>query len=617
MAAFNTLNKDLLCELLTYMSPSTASSLALTARQFLDDARSALYRRVRVRSHVTARLFFRTMHSCSPLHPSSPQLACIVRVLHLLRAGPRSAGEYDEILRGDDFDYGLECMRSLETIHLELRVDFLSFKNRCNYTLSEFAYDGPIEEELYCFLFLTPTLTTVLLKQDFDRTAHQMQDPDFLPNVSHLSVCHQDAMAFLEDRPVSQLTLEYPDLFVDYQTIYSALSLSQFRGQVPITFFQAAPAQWLHGPRLARYLPELETAAILQDGSWTTTRGLSRHFPELVTELVQALNFLPKLTTLLLLTRLGALELLVFQDALQKYSTLPALRQLTFHNPLESCVHGTLVPAQPQLPTTPPSWPEEGASVHRRKRRVVHLSLLAGALGGPFGSSELALLLPAAPVPAETPPAFCEGTQVERGISLAPTDDPRCSAHTRPGPPASVIGQPTSLGTPLLCIKLLLRKGAGDDRDSCAFLEHFEIKIPPSQDTLPTDFASLIPMPRTGHDLIRELKHDEDVTARSLRIRTALQHLVDSDAVTKSMQLSPKTRSNAETTAPPSTSSTSAPETSPAASSVMWLVRKKRKLYFDPMHAHTACKKLKAKSVTLVQSFDEAAALLDVETDSD
>jgi hypothetical protein len=35
------------------------------------------------------------------------------------------------------------------------------------------------------------------------------------------------------------------------------------------------------------------------------------------------------------------------------------------------------------------------------------------------------------------------------------------------------------------------------------------------------------------------------------------------------------------------------------------------------MHAHAACKKLKAKSVTLVQSFEEAAARLEVDTDSD
>ncbi|KAJ7251254.1 hypothetical protein C8J57DRAFT_1352569 [Mycena rebaudengoi] len=338
MATLNMLNKDLVCEILTHLSPCMASSLALTARHFLDDARAALYRRVRIRGHTTARLFFRTMHACSLLHPRSPQLSNTVLLLHVLREGPRRPEEYDEILHGDDFDYGLEHMRSLETVHLELRVDFMSFKNRCNYTLSEFSYDGPIEQELYYFLCLTPTLTTVLLKQEFDSiggNGRWVQDPDFLPNLQRLSVFHMDAMTFIADRPVSQLTLEYPDLFVDYQTVYSALPLSQFRSQVPITFFQAAPAQWLHGPRLRRYLPELETAVVLQDGSWTTRRGLSPHFPELVKELVQALNFLPKLTTLLLLTRLGSLELVVFQDTLQKYSTLPALRQLTFHNPLE------------------------------------------------------------------------------------------------------------------------------------------------------------------------------------------------------------------------------------------------------------------------------------------
>jgi hypothetical protein len=116
------------------------------------------------------------------------------------------------------------------------------------------------------------------LKQDFDRTSRWIADPSLLPQLRRLSAIPQDAMAFIEDRPVSQLTLEYPDLFGNYQTVYSALPLSQFRSKVPITFFQAAPAQWLHGPCLARYLPQLETAAIIQDGSWTTSRGLLVHY---------------------------------------------------------------------------------------------------------------------------------------------------------------------------------------------------------------------------------------------------------------------------------------------------------------------------------------------------
>ncbi|KAJ7277862.1 hypothetical protein C8J57DRAFT_1222644 [Mycena rebaudengoi] len=335
MAAFHSLNKDLVCELLTYLSPSMASSLALTAHQFLDDARTALYRRVRIRGHGTARLFFRTMHACSVLYPSSPPLTKTVLLLHLLREGPHFPGEYDDILQGDDFDYGLQAMSSLETVHLELRIDFQSFKNRCNYDLSEFSYDGPMEQEIYNFLFLTPTLTTVLLKHDLQLiSTGRWVEKDLLPNVNHLSMTQQEAIVFIENHPIVQLTLEYPDLFRDYQTVYSALPLSQFRSKSPITFFQAAPAQWFHGPHLARYLPELETAAILQDGSWTT-HGLSRRFPELVTELVKALNYLPNLTTILLLTRLGPPELVVFQDALQKHCTHPALRQLTFHTPIE------------------------------------------------------------------------------------------------------------------------------------------------------------------------------------------------------------------------------------------------------------------------------------------
>jgi hypothetical protein len=65
MATLKAINQDVLLEILAHSSPAATSSLALTARHFLKDARLALYQRVRILGHTKSRLFFRTMYGCS------------------------------------------------------------------------------------------------------------------------------------------------------------------------------------------------------------------------------------------------------------------------------------------------------------------------------------------------------------------------------------------------------------------------------------------------------------------------------------------------------------------------------------------------------------------------
>lgn len=94
----------------------------------------------------------------------------------------------------------------------------------------------------------------------------------------------------------------------------------------------------------------------------------------------------------------------------------------------------------------------------------------------------------------------------------------------------------------------------------------------PSPD--PPAFAGLIPMPvRTARDLIREPEPGQDTAARSLRIRTALLRLAESHAAQTSAA------SHAALLATSSESETPKASASPT---VMWFVREKRKLYFDP-----------------------------------
>ncbi|KAJ7259470.1 hypothetical protein C8J57DRAFT_1515538 [Mycena rebaudengoi] len=207
------------------------------------------------------------------LHPNFIKLYASLPLFHSSHSYPAQA-QYDDILKGDDFDYSIEAMQDLETLHLELR--------------------------------------------DFNRVEYPMDNPHFLPNLRRLSICSRDAMAFLDGRPIAELTLEYPTLFKDLDLIFSPLPLLQWNGSAPITFLQATPGQWLDGALLSQYLPQLETAVVLQDGSWTNRHGLSRHFPALLKELVHGLSFLPNVETLVVLTRLGSAELLLFQDTLER-----------------------------------------------------------------------------------------------------------------------------------------------------------------------------------------------------------------------------------------------------------------------------------------------------------
>ncbi|KAJ7239436.1 hypothetical protein C8J57DRAFT_1564878 [Mycena rebaudengoi] len=622
MATLKAINQDVLLEILAHSSPAATSSLALTARHFLKDARLALYRRVRILGHTKSRLFFRTMYGCSQfMFPGSPDLAHLVLVLQLLRPGPQHFGEYDEILQGVEIELALSNMCHLQTLNLELRVDFLMLQHAFGGELTEFAYDGPMEEELYQFFCLNPPITTLLLKHEFDpipreHRMHYIEQGDFLPKISRLSIYYKDAITFLGRRPVTHLTLEYPELFTNFSIVFPALRLSQFHQTESITFFQATPAQWLDGPRLGRYLPELTTAVILQDGSWSNADD----FSQLVAELVKALNFLPKLTTLVLLTRLGD-ELLIIHDALQEHSTLPHLRQFTFHNPLE-CV-------------TFPDWHVRTSWISARSLLLqqIHLHLpntihfcLALLLQPLFFQLHMKELRPNGVFPS----AWYQRTTLV--VARIPVLDFWCQGKKAP---------PTGLDAPFFLVKFILCEGSKDNEfGSCGFSGHLEINsgcrtsastitticrfmadepsapAPPSQadettlpgppvhpqDTLPKELESLIPLPRAFRDLRLELRPGEDLAACTVRVRAGLQRLDKSATNTTGSDMSSSSMSKSASSAP---------------STVMWLLRKKRKLYFDPMDAHSACKKIKAKSITLVQSFDEAATLLDIDTDSD
>ncbi|KAJ7203457.1 hypothetical protein C8J57DRAFT_1485598, partial [Mycena rebaudengoi] len=612
MATLKAINQDVLLEILAHSSPAATSSLALTARHFLKDARLALYRRVRILGHTKSRLFFRTMYGCSQfMFPGSPDLAHLVLVLQLLRPGPRHFGEYDEILQGVEIELALSNMCHLQTLNLELCVDFLMLQHAFGGELTEFAYDGPMEEELYQFFCLNPPITTLLLKHEFDpipreHRMHYIEQGDFLPKISRLSIYYKDAITFLGRRPVTHLTLEYPELFNNFSIVFPALRLSEFHQTESITFFQATPAQWLDGPRLGRYLPELTTAVILQDGSWSNADD----FSQLVAELVKALNFLLKLTTLVLLTRLGD-ELLIIHDALQEHSTLPHLRQFTFHNPLE-CVtfpdwhvrtvfttvfKSSTLSLHSQYLNFPLRFDSNSAT------RLLHAScsrdLTCASCNVPSGFGVKGRFGPPSPN-GVFPSAWYQRTTLV--VARIPVLDFWCQGKKAP---------PTGLDAPFFLVKFILCEGSKDNEfGSCGFSGHLEINsgcrtsaltitticrfmadepsapAPPSQadettppgppvhpqDTLPKELESLIPLPRAFRDLRLELRPGEDLAACTVRVRAGLQRLDKSATNTTGSDMSSSSMSKSASSAP---------------STVMWLLRKKRKLYFDPMDAHS------------------------------
>ncbi|KAJ7694770.1 hypothetical protein B0H17DRAFT_1198932 [Mycena rosella] len=264
--------KEIFLEILLQLAdPPTVARFALCSRDSADIARHTLYRRISVAPEGRSSLFATLA--------SNSELSTFVNYLHIAEGGG--------ILCSADFYTVTAYMCNLKSLHIDCRIDVRGFIPAFRGSLRTFSYAEPLCDTLFQFLHQQSDITALSLTAlSLGNLKDQHISPQFLPRLAELLASPRDIPYLVRGRPVRRIKMDCSRHGLKYCLT------------VPFNFVQTITKDWWYN----------------------------------LAVLVDAITFMRKLRTLIVVTQFSRNHMRAIRDLLVEDCGAPCLRKLIIHS---------------------------------------------------------------------------------------------------------------------------------------------------------------------------------------------------------------------------------------------------------------------------------------------